>query len=55
MNNLICIFFGHKDDKLLFEKDTLTLTNTDIEIARFTMCKRCRTVYLRTLKGVESK
>ena len=49
MNNLICIFFGHKDDKLLFEKDKLTITNHGIGFARFTMCKRCSTVYLRTL------
>ncbi len=55
MNNLICIFRGHKDDKLLFEKDTLTITSHNISIARFTMCKRCSTVYLRTLKGKESK
>ncbi len=51
MNNLKCIFFGHKDDHLLFEKDTLTITNLNIEIARFTMCDRCKTVYLRTLGG----
>ncbi len=49
MNNLKCIFFGHKDDHLLFEKDTLTITNLNIDIARFTMCVRCNTVYLRTL------
>ena len=51
MNNLICVFFGHKDDKLLFEneKDRMTIINNDIDIARFTMCKRCNTVYLRTL------
>jgi len=50
MNNPICLFFGHKDDKLLFESDTLTITNCDVPIARFTMCKRCNTVYLRTLE-----
>lgn len=55
MNNLICIFFGHKDDKLLFEKDKLSITNCDITIARFTMCKRCNTVYLRTVKVLEMK
>lgn len=32
MNNL---FFGHKDDKLLFEKDRLTLTNNDVEIVSY--------------------
>jgi len=49
LNNLICLFCGHKDDKILFEKDKLTITNTDVPIARFTMCRRCSTVYLRTI------
>lgn len=51
MNNLMCIFFGHIDDHLLFEKDTLTITSNNIDIARFTMCARCNTVYFRTVEG----
>ena len=51
MNNFLCIFFGHNDDHLLFEKDSLTITSHNIDIARFTMCARCKTVYLRTLEN----
>lgn len=48
MNNLICIFFEHVDDKLLLKPGTeLTIIVNDIEYANFRRCKRCRQIFIQ--------
>ena len=53
MNNIICIFFGHKDDKLTFQGDyQLKITHTvdfkEYILANFRCCGRCEQIYLQT-------
>lgn len=49
MNNLICLFFGHKDDTLLLTPPTeLTIVVNHIEYAKFKRCKRCRNIFLQS-------
>jgi len=49
MNNLRCIFFGHKDDELLLRPpDEITIVVNNIKYAQFRRCKRCTEIYLET-------
>jgi len=49
MNNLICIFFGHKDDVLLLRPPTeITVVVNNIKYAQFKRCERCKQIYLET-------
>lgn len=49
MNNLICVFFGHKDDRILLRPPReITVVVENIEYAKFRRCKRCKNIYLQT-------
>lgn len=52
MNNLICVFFGHKPDNnhpILNNTDNLFIQNTGIKFCYFKFCKRCRQVFIETI------
>ena len=55
MNNIICIFFGHKDDEITFTGSfhlTLSYTMDDgknFPLANFKKCERCGGIYLNSL------
>lgn len=49
MNNLICVFFGHKEDYLLLKPpNELTVVVNNIEYAKYKRCKRCRNIFLQS-------
>ena len=51
MNNLICVFFGHREDNLMFREgqDELFIVNNGVRIANFRLCKRCTQVFIETI------
>ena len=50
MNNLICIFFGHIDDKITFPMDDrISVEHTGIVLGSIKMCERCDKMFLETL------
>jgi hypothetical protein len=54
MNNLICIFFGHKDDEVTLRAGTsLDIVVNDIVYAQFRRCKRCKQIYFQTTLDVD--
>ncbi len=49
MNNLICIFFGHKDDEILLKPGTeLSVIVNGIIYAHFRRCARCKQIFFQT-------
>jgi len=49
MNNLICIFFGHKDDGVTLRPGTdLEVVVNNIVYAQFRRCRRCKQIYFQT-------
>ena len=49
MNNLICVFFDHKDDELLLRPpDEINIVVNNIEYAKFKRCKRCKKIFLQS-------
>ena len=49
MNNLICIFFGHKDDELLLRPpNEITVVVNNIQYAKYKRCKRCTQIFLQS-------
>jgi hypothetical protein len=54
MNNLICVFFGHKRHAMIGQFASLVLD--DYKIATFQLCSRCKKYYIYTLpKPVKEK
>ena len=54
MNNLICVFFGHKDDEILLRPPTqINVVVNDIEYAKFKRCGRCKQIFLETTLDVD--
>lgn len=54
MNNLICIFFGHKDDELLLRPpNEITIVVNSIKYAEFRRCTRCMQIYLKSTFDVD--
>lgn len=49
MNNLICVFFGHKDDrKLLGGKSYIDVVVNNIIYAHYRRCKRCKVIFFQS-------
>jgi len=50
MKNLLCIFFGHKDDEITFqEKDYIRFSHHNIPLGYIKMCERCNELFIETL------
>ncbi len=50
MNNLICIFFGHKDNKKFDNEDSLTVDLYKIPMSYIKQCKRCKRCYFERVE-----
>jgi len=49
MNNLICVFFGHKDDKLLLRPPhEIAIVVNSIRYANYRRCTRCNQIFLQS-------
>jgi len=57
LNNLICIFFGHKDDRITFGeiKDFIKIQYQDVTLAYMKRCIRCGDIYIKAVDRLRHK
>ena len=54
MNNLLCIFFGHIDNKKLVAPDTIEVIFYGTILANVKQCKRCKNCFFHPIHSMET-